>query len=656
MENHKTVTRSSFFKQHWVFPILLVLLFLPVLVILPWQAQKIESEDRQQQLIADSLWVEQGIHFQLSRNEENCRFLGDVIIANSIPLDQLKKRVAKLIENNPELFQVVWLDEDDHVVFSSRPFAISDFSLYSRQSIIHARSSQIPQYSQPAAPDGEAHPILMDYHFPLFRHQRYIGSLVISYQTSAILEKMVPWWFAQETEISLLDIDDNVLADRGAGGYGRNVYTHNRSLDLPGVNLVLHTNSIRGAPRLLPNYLVTSVFLLGLGLLWTLWALWRDIQRRQMAESALRQQVAFRRAMENSLVTGLRVRNLEGQLVYVNPAFCEMVGFTQEQLVGAKPPLPYWAPEAIEGYHQSMAKIVSRTAAHGGFDTVYQHADGSRIPVLIYESPLVDEDGSQTGWMGSILNISDRKQAEQALRMHEEKLHSTARLSTMGELASVMAHELNQPLAAISSYAGGALSMMKSGELEQSMLESVLEKMQTQAQRAGQIIRSVHDFVVKREPTRTLVYLDKLFLSVLPLIELQAKSYLVTLRMEIEPSLPGVSADQILLEQVVLNLTRNAFQSMQSVPIELRLLRLRVICEDNQIQVEVIDRGLGITDAVAERLFSPFFSTKSEGMGMGLNICRTTIEFHGGQLTYRPNPAGGTIFCFSLPVHEAVSR
>ena len=111
-----------------------------------------------------------------------------------------------------------------------------------------------------------------------------------------------------------------------------------------------------------------------------------------------------------------------------------------------------------------------------------------------------------------------------------------------------------------------------------------------------------------------------------------------------------------MLEQVVLNLTRNAFQSMQSVPIELRLLRLRVICEDNQIQVEVIDRGLGITDAVAERLFSPFFSTKSEGMGMGLNICRTTIEFHGGQLTYRPNPAGGTIFCFSLPVHEAVSR
>ena len=587
-------------------------------------------------------------------NEENLRFLGDAIIANVESAEQLKRRISKLIEQNTVVYQMIWLDAENRVVFSTRPFAITDFSLYSRQTIAHARSSQIPQYSQPSAPFGEAHPVLMDYHLPLYRQEHYIGSLVISYKVSDILDKMVPWWFAKENEISLIDMDDNELAQRAVGGYGRAIYTHNRSLNLSGVNLALHTDSIRNAPKLLPNYLVTSVVLLGLGLLWSLWALWRDIYRRQQAETALRQQVAFRSAMENSLVTGLRVRNLEGRLVYVNPAFCAMVGFSSEQLIGQMPPLPYWAPEAIDDYHRRFNKIASRSAPYGdGFDTVYLRADGSRIPVLIYESPLVDEDGQQTGWMGSILDISDRKKTEQALRLHEEKLNSSARLSTMGELASVMAHELNQPLTAISSYAAGALNMMKSSDLEADVLESVLEKMQLQAQRAAQIIRSVHNFVVKREPRRTPVQLESLFQRILPLIELQAKSYLVTLQLDVEDGLPSVLADSILLEQVVLNLTRNAFQAMQSMPIGLRLLRLCAAKAGSQVQVDVIDRGPGISDGVAEQLFSPFFSTKSEGMGMGLNICRTTIEFHGGQLTYRSNPLGGTIFSFTLPAVES---
>lgn len=654
MDNHISRTRSPFIKQHWVPPILLAILLLPVLILLPWRSQKIEFEDRQQQLIADTLWVEQGIRFQLIRNEDSLRVLGDDIIANSVAPEQLKARFSALIQKHPELHQLIWLDAKDQVRFSTRPFTPADFSLYSKQAIVHARSSETPQYAQPATQEGEDSVILMDYHLPLFRHNRYIGSLVVSYEMSEILEKLVPWWFAKDNEISLTDIDDIVFAMRADGGYGHNVYTHSRNLDLSGVNLILKINSIKSTPRLLSNYLVAAVVLLGLGLVWSLWALWRDILRRQAAETALREQMAFRSAMEKSLVTGLRVRSLDGRLVYVNPAFCDMVGYTEQQLVGQKAPLPFWAAEAIDSY-QKRLPIMGKNMSLSGFETVYKHADGHLIPVLIYESALLDDDGMQTGWMGSILDISDRKQAEQILRQHEERLESSARLSTMGELASVMAHELNQPLAAISSYATGALNMMKMGDVEPSVLQPALIQMQNQAQRAGQIIRSVHDFVVKREPNRTQMQLKAVFNSVLPLIELQAKSYLINVQIYIEHPLPDVLVDSISLEQVILNLTRNALQAMQELTLQQRILQIEVKKYGNYVQVEVIDHGAGMDQDVVDRLFSPFFSTKAEGMGMGLNICRTIIEFHGGQLTFRANPTGGTIFCFTLPAIESSS-
>lgn len=651
MDSYPAIKRSPLLTQRWVFPLLLALLILPVLILLPWQSQKIEFEDHQQQLIADTLWVEQGIRFQLMRNEENLLLLGDAIIAKSVSPEKLTQRIAELAQDHSELQQLVWLDSSNTELFSMHTLSPSDSLRYSTKALENARTSRTPRYSAPYEQEDENQIFLMDYYLPLFRDHQYIGSLVATYKMSTILEKMVPWWFAKDNEISLASLEDVILAQRADGGYGHNIYTHSRNLDLLGVNLMLKTNSFKDAPRLLSNYLVAAVVLLGLGLLWSVWALWRDILRRQAAETALRKQIAFRRAMEKSLVTGLRVRSLDGRLVYVNPAFCEMVGYTEKQLIGLKIPLPFWTKDTMESFQQRLLRD-EKNSTLNGLETVYVHSSGRQIPVLIYESPLVDDEGIQSGWMASILDITERKKAEQILRQHEEKLQASARLSTMGELASVMAHELNQPLAAISSYATGALNMMKAGNLEDSMLEPALVQMQNQAQRAGQIIRSVHDFVAKREPNRMRQPFKDVFNSVLPLIELQAKSYLIALQINIEDSLPIVFVDSISLEQVILNLTRNAFQAMQELTLQRRVLQIDAKNCGNYVQVDVVDYGEGIPQDVIDRLFSPFFSTKAEGMGMGLNICRTIIEFHGGQLMYRPNPMGGTIFSFTLPVVE----
>ncbi|HAT29935.1 MAG TPA: PAS domain-containing sensor histidine kinase [Janthinobacterium sp.] len=645
---------NSFLR--WTLPVVLVLLFLVILFWLPWQARQLENNERQEQLIADTLWVEQTIRFQLRHDEESLRTLGADLGAARLDRDGLRARMRQLLKNGSALRRVSWLDADGHVLVSSdagparEPFT----SASSRAAAERARKIHTPQYSQPEAGDGEP-AMLMDYHLPLYRAGVYSGSLVATYRVAKLLDDMVPWWFAQDNQISLLDRDDKVLARRAAAGPGHGVYTHKRALDLPGATVVLFTDSVKGEPRLLPNLLVGSVIALSLGLLGSLLALWRHIARRLAAESALRQQMTFRTAMENSLVTGLRARDLEGRVTYVNPAFCQIVGYPPEELVGKLPPMPYWAPEAMVDYQQRFAGVLAGTITPQ-FETLFQRADGTRVPVLIFEAPLVDKDGTQTGWMGSILDISDRKRIEELNRQQHEKLQTSARMATMGELASMLAHELNQPLAAISSYTTGALNLIaratdSGAAVDTAILKPALEQASAQARRAGQIIRSVHEFVKKREPERQDVAIAALVEGIGALIELQARKCYVTVETGIPADLPLVRADPVMIEQVLLNLTRNAIEAMQDIAPERRVMRLRARFDPlgQCVTVAVSDQGHGIPQDVAERLFSPFFSTKAEGMGMGLNICRTAIEFHGGTLNHSANPRGGTIFEFPLP-------
>jgi two-component system sensor histidine kinase DctS len=330
-----------------------------------------------------------------------------------------------------------------------------------------------------------------------------------------------------------------------------------------------------------------------------------------------------------------------------------MTGFSQDELIGREPPMPYWLPEELDQTLSAHYAVLAGAAPQDGFELRFQRKDGTRFDALIYEAPLIDADGKQRGWMGSILDITERKRAAELNRQHQEKLQQTSRLVTMGELASSIAHELNQPLAAIASYNAGCLNLARAGQTDDPEFAQALEKLGQQAQRAGQIIRSVYDFVRKTEPKMAPVRLADVVETSVGLIATEARRRRVPIVALDENMAERVMADRVMLEQVLVNLTRNALDAMHKTPVKERRIVVSAALDGDLVTIAVADKGCGVPDDLAEKLFSPFFSTKTEGMGMGLNICRSIIEFHQGRLWFEPNEGGGSVFKFTL--HRAAA-
>ncbi|HXS31151.1 MAG TPA: ATP-binding protein, partial [Steroidobacteraceae bacterium] len=396
---------------------------------------------------------------------------------------------------------------------------------------------------------------------------------------------------------------------------------------------------------------------MSLALMAVLFLLARDMRRRLKVEHDLGEALAFRKAMEDSLITGLRARDLEGRITYVNPAFCRMVGFDADELQQAPTP-PYWPPERAGEYAERQAKRLTRGGGDPrvGYETVFMRKNGERFPVMIYEAPLVDSAGRHSGWMSAALDLSDQRRIEDLSRQQQERLQATARLATVGEMASLLSHELNQPLSAIASYASGSLNLLNGHGPEgqeqelRGLLQQSISRIAEQAERAGRTIKSVHDFVRRREQVRESMSAALLIEAVLPLVRLQARKSGTRIEVHLPTPVPRVSADRTMVEQVLLNLTRNGIQAMEgeATPLASRLLRIEVRpAQGAWVLFSVHDAGPGIIPEVADRLFTPFFTTRSEGMGLGLSLCRTVIEQHGGVLDYDTGPTG-TAFRFTL--------
>jgi two-component system, LuxR family, sensor histidine kinase DctS len=247
-----------------------------------------------------------------------------------------------------------------------------------------------------------------------------------------------------------------------------------------------------------------------------------------------------------------------------------------------------------------------------------------------------------------MVDITERKHADERARQQQDRLQSTARLVAMGEMASSIAHELNQPLAAISSYCTGAANLLRNQTPATEVLPA-LDKAVEQAHRAGQVIRRIYSLARPGENHFEKVQLAERIEAALVLMDSEIRQKGIRVSLELHPMLT-VEGDPVLLEQALFNLLRNATESMRDTAPEQRQLGVALDCADGYARLAIADRGCGIDPGVAGQLFDPLFTTKTEGLGMGLAICRSVIENHRGRLSFAANPEGGTVFHVLLPL------
>ena len=638
-------------------------LVLAMLATLVWLAGRYEASQVQAEIERDAQDAVSDLRIGLARDVQALQAL------QTLPAPRQADALVELLRDKREWLRVEQRDTRWQLQGAQdSPLRAPVFAQTPRQDSLHemeraclgARQFNGPAYSGsyylPQSPGTGSE--VMELCMPVVQAGQLAGFTVLVYSLQELLVERLGHGFGRRNVVSFTEPDGIRLAMTGTSRRGQRLFTAQQLLDLPGNTLVLRMDGRRAAPDLFPNVLTALVTAMSIALITVVVLLVRDSRRRLKAESELADALAFRKAMENSLVTGLRARDNEGRIRYVNPAFCAMVGFAQDELIGQSAPMPYWPPEMAGEYQQRQAiRLAGNAPPREGYESVFMRKDGSRFPVLVIEAPLISAQGEQTGWMSAILDISEQRRVEELSRASQERLQATARLATVGEMASLLSHELNQPLAAIASYANGSLNLLDAPEAHQTLpgdVRMALQRIAEQAGRAGRVINSVHDFVRRRDQAREPVAPRALFDAIAPLVNLQARKLGVLVRTEARADLPDVLCDRTMVEQVLLNLARNGMQAMDQTRVPERVLTLQADRASGPggqdwLVFSVADQGAGIDPDVAAQLFTPFFTTKAEGMGLGLSLCRTVIEQHGGHLEHAPNTPSGTVFRFTLP-------
>lgn len=655
-------SRRERWRAHWRRRVLwsaLTALVVALLITLVWLAGRYEASQVQSRLERDAADAVGDIRARLTRNLQSLQALQ---FGEPKPVAWTAEATALLRERR-ELLRIEWRDSQHHVLAQAgtpyRPPVFARLGRDSVQSEVTQVCNVARRISGPAYSGSYFVPMtdglgleVMEVCLPLASAGVVMGYLVATYSLQDLLDDLARQ-LTRSQEVSFTEGDGTRLAMRGTARRTSRLFSAQQLLDLPGTTLVLRMDSWHGAPNVFPNVLTALVTAMSIALVSILLLLGKDMRRRLKAESDLADALAFRKAMEDSLVTGLRARDLQGRITYVNPAFCQMVGFSAEELTGQSMNFPYWPPELADEYQKRQEiRLAGNVPPREGYESVFMHKDGTRFPVLIIEAPLINAQGAQTGWMSAFLDIREQRRVEELSRASQDRLQATARLAMVGEMASLLSHELNQPLAAIASYATGTRNLLQQGAHTLADVELAMHRIAEQAERAGKVIKSVHDFVRRRDQARESVAPQILLDAILPLVNLQARKLGVQVQLHLEPGLPPVLCDRTMVEQVLLNLARNGMQAMDRPEIRRRVLRLgvrRLPSDARWIEFSVTDVGLGIAPEVAQQLFTPFFTTKAEGMGLGLSLCRTVIEQHGGTLAFEANPPQGTVFSFTLP-------
>jgi len=337
------------------------------------------------------------------------------------------------------------------------------------------------------------------------------------------------------------------------------------------------------------------------------------------------------RAIIESEPECVKLLDAEGRLIEINPAGLTLVDACCAEDVIGKSIYDTVSPEYLDIYKEQVRRVFAGESVAFEFRVITLR--GREAWHQSHACPLRDANGKIIAYLSVTRDVTVHKQAEDQAQRHQTELARVARMSAIGEMATGIAHELNQPLAAIANFAKGSVRRLQADNLTHEETRSVLHDIGTQAERAGEVLRHIRDFARKRNSLPRLVYMNALIASAARLTEHEIRQHGVTIALDLNDSLPAVNADPIMVEQMLCNLIRNAVEAMTQAGSPQRRIVIRTYPSDaGGIEVEVSDSGPGMSEEVAQQVFDQFFSTKPEGMGMGLSISRSIIETYGGRL------------------------
>jgi PAS domain S-box-containing protein len=790
-------------------PLGAVLLFFAAIVATLGYLRLEEMEREQEAVQRDVEYTQQRLRLRLLERQEQLTRIAREISNRELDADEFRTRAESMVNQYPEIQGLAWIDDKRRFkvgtgstqVLQGTRIAVQGADVAQSSDVYYGysltQSSNQPVFMQ--QPRVNEFPPPLQMFNPLNERGRVSGVLLTEFSVDALYRYGVPDDVSARYAVSLLDVNGALLAGiaipdkKNVGKFLPWVSKANeRSMPVSpvGSGLVVRAQAYRASLGVIGSGLFWLVATLSMMTAWMLIANWRHTRRRVQAQLALMSETNFRRAMENSMLTGMRAMDLQGRITYVNPAFCQMTGLSESDLVGRTPPFPYWPEDDREQLETRLEEELTGRTSPGGIQVRVQRKDRSLFDARLYVSPLIDSQGTQTGWVTSMTDITEpnrvreqlsashqrfttvlealdasisvaplgsdemlfanklyrqwfgtlagghlqlvaqagippgptndeshdsvdsfaglpttalpdseaesseiyitelgkwlevrtrylswvdgrlaqmviatditsRRLAEEQAATQSERAQNASRLITMGEMASSVAHELNQPLTAINNYCNGMVSRIQAGQISEEELLGALEKTAKQALRAGQIIQRIRAFVKRSEPNRTPSEVGLMVGEAVELAEIELRRFNVRLNRYIAARLPTLMVDPILIEQVLVNLLRNAAESVDTAmrPTSDRLVELRV--EPRQVEGRAVvefsvqDTGKGLAPEVMARLYEAFYSTKANGMGIGLSLCRSIVESHLGRMTaeniYNGDEVTGCRFSFWIP-------
>lgn len=370
-----------------------------------------------------------------------------------------------------------------------------------------------------------------------------------------------------------------------------------------------------------------------------------EIGRRKAAEESLRK---LSQAVEQSPVNVV-ITDVDGNIEYANPKFCQLTGYTLAEAIGKNPRILKSGHTSDEEYRTLWQTITAGDEWSGEF--LNKAKDGSLFWERAVITSIKDEAGRIAHYLAVKEDITERKKAEETLQKMQAQLTHVARLSTLGEMAAELAHELNHPLYAILNYAKASRNVLaEEGPPDLESLREWNEEIAEIASSAGEVVRRLRSFARRAESPPTACRIEEIVDEAVGLVAVELRKARVTVDTSFPAALPATEVDRVQVQQVLVNLLSNAIEAMETSPADGRRITIQASLQEAKVEVAVSDGGVGLPPGGDAKIFEPFVSTKPNGLGMGLSIARTIVEAHGGRLWASSNPAGGAAFHFTLPL------